>query len=1022
MVQVSVESAASRNLPHTKHNYILNDYWCNLSIPLTLHMSENEFCTKFAGNKDILIVSLNIQSLQSKALEFQNFLDNLSLSDIKPDVILLQEIWNSKIESYTPPGYIGFSKLRTTGRGGGVGIMVRDSLCPILNVDLSLFHESLYESIVVETTIESKKVFFVSCYKPPNHATFSGNDFFDSFNDLLSRHLELLNSKNCNVFIGADFNINLLKCGLETHPTLLLANCVDHSYNIINSMPTRLNTSGGTLIDHMLTNIPSCNIVATCNLLESPSDHLPNIAILRLTKQKMEKKSEFQYRRNLSQHNIDRFIEALSALSWDEVLSTQCPEVASNLFNNIFLGLFNLYFPLTKVKTCKKKNPINSFMTPGLLRSRTHKLNLEKKAKLRPTADNISRFKVYRNIYNKLIVKAKRLDIQNRINDCNGDSRKMWKIVNEINNKCRAKPCVSALNIDNIEITDKVQIASEFNNFFSKIGQTIKDSVPPSQKSFRDYLPPPQNNSFFASPTAPQDIINCVSSLKSKTSVDINGVSSAFLKKVIQPLAIPISHLFNLSISKGIFPSCFKTSLTIPVFKKGDPNNMDNYRGISLINTFSKIFEQIMADQLNKFLKRTSFFADSQFGFIKNRNTKQALVKIINFITDALNRGKLCLALSLDVTKAFDSVDWEILFEKLKNAGVRGVNLEWFKSYFAGRDQVVKIEDKKSTNKCPITCSVLQGSILGVLCFLVYVNDLFSASKIFNCNLFADDNSALTLADDMESLVTLANEGIGQLVNWYNANKLALHPQKTKIMIFRPRHLAPDIEIPLQLFINYNGVRYQISTVPNLSEKTVKTLGFHIDNKLNFSPHLDIIKGKLISSLYCLKTVKPFLTIEQLRLFYFAHIHSHIQYSSIIFSMANQSSLDMLQILQNKAIRAITGVSKYTNVDDFYKILDIPNINSLSQLAMANFMFEYTKKLLPENFCNDWILNNEFRPLRQLRDDNNFHLTLPLYSSLEKHPLISFPKFWNEIPPEIRSSPRKNVFKKNMKKYIFENN
>lgn len=320
-----------------------------------------------------------------------------------------------------------------------------------------------------------------------------------------------------------------------------------------------------------------------------------------------------------------------------------------------------------------------------------------------------------------------------------------------------------------------------------------------------------------------------------------------------------------------------------------------------------------------------------------------------------------------------------------------------------------------SNNNCQITCSVLQGSILGVLMFLIYINDLFTASNIFSCILFADDNTGLLRGKNLEEVTNLANQGLAELQSWYQANKLSIHPKKCKAMLFKPKHLAPTIEQPLPISLNFNNEDFFIETIPNNSESSIRILGFDIDNKLNFDSHIDKIKSKLLSALHCVRSLKPYLNLDQLIQFYFAHIHSHITYSAIILSMASQQNIRMLQVLQNRVLRLMLGVSNRTNIDDFYKLVGVLKIEEVMHLSQASFMFDFCKNNIPSGFCTSWITNSIYRPSRQLRQDNNLHELMPILSSLENHPLILFPRIWNDISNEIRACKYKSAFKTRLK-------
>ena len=191
--------------------------------------------------------------------------------------------------------------------------------------------------------------------------------------------------------------------------------------------------------------------------------------------------------------------------------------------------------------------------------------------------------------------------------------------------------------------------------------------------------------------------------MKKKSSSDINGISSKLLQHVAHQISLPICHIYNLSVSTGVFPEQWKISKVVPIYKKaGSKQDMENYRGISIVNAFSKIIEQIVANQLVSHLNRNSFFYEHQYGFLKGRSTTQAILQVVNLVSDNINRSKVSLAIFLDIKKCFDSVDHSILLSKLENAGIRGIPLKWFKSFLSGRKQKLKLGNIVSQNICDI--------------------------------------------------------------------------------------------------------------------------------------------------------------------------------------------------------------------------------------------------------------------------------------------------------------------------------
>jgi len=460
-----------------------------------------------------------------------------------------------------------------------------------------------------------------------------------------------------------------------------------------------------------------------------------------------------------------------------------------------------------------------------------------------------------------------------------------------------------------------------------------------------------------------------------------------------------------LSVEHGIFPELMKTSKTVPVYKRsGSPLEMTNYRPISLINAFSKIFEKIISHQLINFLIKSDFFYDKQFGFLPGRSTNQAVLQIINFISSAWNDNKIVGGIFLDIQKAFDSINHKILFDKLENAGIRGIALDWFKSYMQNRKQRVKVGQFLSNNIRNIDLGVLQGSILGVILFLIYINDIFQASSLFSI-LFADDISSLGAKNNFEELEVYLNDELKKISVWYRANLLSVHPMKSKVVIFRP-HFS-QIPVNFNIVIDNNDSEtnspdlinnVQIVSLSNQDSKnrSVRVLGVFLDEFLKLDDHIYHIRSKILHSLFKLNRAKCLLSKKSLTLLYYAHVHSHLNYCSVILSLTTKKNLDSLFILQKRAIRIIYKAKYRDHTNPLFYESKILRLNDIIKFNQIVFIYDQINKNLPPSFNDTW--NKHCRAVDyNLRNKEDYYIPMLKYRKLSKHPLYDIPRQWNNF-------------------------
>jgi Reverse transcriptase (RNA-dependent DNA polymerase) len=635
-------------------------------------------------------------------------------------------------------------------------------------------------------------------------------------------------------------------------------------------------------------------------------------------------------------------------------------------------------------------------------------------------------------MYNTFIRASKKLYFETELEKHKSNLKITWELLRKAIGKNKLKKSsIQTINCNGNLIHDAKEIANSFNLYFTTIADTILEDIHPTVRPpeypFNDNVP---LFSIADKPVTNFEILTTFHELNSKRSEDYTGISMYFLKNLTLQLAIPLSHVFNLSFSQGVVPYQLKIAKVVPIFKSGDPLLLDNYRPISLLSNFSKVLEKIMCNRLTHFLTTNKILSKSQFGFRRKHSTIHPIIHLLNEITGASNSKKYTLAIFCDLRKAFDTCDHEILVKKLNKLGVRNAELNWFISYLSGRLQFVYLNGIES-NRMQIKKGVPQGSILGPLLFLVYVNDLPECSALITF-LFADDTTLLASSDNLQDLFTFVNLEFKKVVTFFRAHKMALHPKKTNYIVFNANdHVFLDTN--LDIFIdsnnedeNFEELKVKIARISiHSSTPAIKFLGVYLDPKLNFKFHLTQIANRISKSLYVIQASKNILSEKSLKNLYYALIHSHLIYGIHVWSAAASSNLTHLEKLQKKAIRIINKAKYNSHTEPMFKDCKILPLKYLILYFKILFMFDFANDLLPESFKNLWVTNlirrreSQLNYDRTLRDD---HLLYVPYVRLEhyyKFPLADFPRVWNEFNFAVSSNSRTS-FKSLLKEYFLE--
>ena len=956
------------------------------------------------------IFHLNIASFNKNGVALKSYLSSLTINF---DIICLTEIGKANIGLIDKefPNYHIYIDNSPTAKGG-VAVLIHNSKFHSINeIDINPnfnlknkcpepnCNKCQIENKWISIKVNNQEIIIGAIYRHPGGV-------IDHFNCAMNNTLKLLKNSAISFIIG-DININLMD-EHDTKTETYLNQLFENNFIPCVNLPSRISHHSATLIDHIFAKIPPRHIQNKCssgNLITDISDHLPNFTIFNI---KMPSIQNRPYVRTFSKENIDLFTNNLQTES--ELISDfhlYDANVAYDVFSNNYIELLNKYFPYKRISRQKFKD--KPYITSGIKVSIREKNKLYHKYLKNRSDVNEAAWKAYRNKVNTCIKIAETNYYRTILNDKNNNNANIWKTFGKIinKNKIKNKKC-SILNIDDQDITDEIGITRAYNKHFSEIANRLGAKFSNiNNNEFQKFLGDPASQSIYLHSTNEREIKDTIKNLKNTNSAGHDEFSSKFIKLSEPLLNSALVKIFNLALKTGTYPDRLKIAKVIPIFKKGSPTSVNNYRPISILSSINKIFEKILYARLIKYIDKFQLLYKYQYGFRKNHSTEHALIEFVDQVRFSMDKKELTCGIFIDLSKAFDTVNHNILIKKLEHYGIRGLALDLFKSYLINRKQYVQIEACKSET-FPIECGVPQGSVLGPLLFLLFINDLPNCSTLGKFRIFADDTTVFFHCYNDQELISTGKTIMIELNSWFRSNKMTLNADKSSFTIFKSNRLyvpnLPDQIEFLDMKINKSS--------------SIKFLGLTLDENLSWDQHINELSNKLKSLFHIFYNIRDFLNEKDIKMLYFTLVFSRIKYGIALYGQAAQTKVKKIQVLQNQLLKVLSKKDSDYPTEKLHKEFKILMVQDIKNHEILTFVHNYFNDNLPpvfddyfNNFNHCYNTRNRNTSF-QIRDHNTDLAALSVQ--------IDGSKQWNNLNNDLKLIPKRKLFRKELKEYLMK--
>lgn len=888
------------------------------------------------------------------------------------------------LQNIVIPGFnLGSQYCRTNKLKGGVAIWVKQQI-DVVEIDLSKYCiEQDFEICAVSYEINKCKFVIANCYRSP-----SGNVdiFFTQFKLVIeyifkpSVHYTVCGDFNFDLYTNSNFNVlcSLMSC-LDIRPTV--------------GWPTRVTNNTCTIIDQIFTSDPH-----TCFVFDNQlSDHR-TVLLERITNTHKKKQSTSEVKRLFSETNMNDFQEMIHKEQWTRIYQVNCFEKAFDIFYNILCYNFELCFPKRKYYQKLNKGWMNTAIKESSA-SLKHLYHLKK--------SDISLIDVYNKAkkdHVKLIKDTKKRYYHNRIMNAENDSKALWNVVSEITNKRKANSNI-AITKEGELIEQPHDVVNNFNSYFLESPKVLLSHIKTSDDTVVVPINDFNSHSMYLQPFNEMELYNLlISKIKNRKSSGMDEIAAFVMKKVLHIIMEPITYLVNMSFEQGIFPSKMKLGKVTPIQKNNKLNSIENFRPVTVPQTLSKIFEYSYLERMLCFINKHNILNSTQHGFRSGKSTQSALLHFYNTLVNFINDGECPAAVFCDLSRAFDCVNHLKLLDILESYGFRGKPLNWLKSFLENRSQCVSLKFDHNNSVSHVTSEigslcmgVPQGSILGPILFLLYVNRFENNILHSDFVAYADDISILKSTKNTLLLKQETEKLLDAACTFFNNHDLYFNAKKTQVIRFH-NYKQPSAE--LQLDFN--------NTVLSDTD-TVKFLGIYFDKHINWVSHCESLISKLHSSYYMFKNLKTVLDVGQLVNVYYGQIESRLRYGICLWGISTKSK-DVFTA-QKAILRCIFNIPRRETCKSIFKCSNILTLASL-------YIFEISCYI----YCNKsyFKLNKDIHNMNT-RQKGLIHTQVGKYKITQNAPNYMGPRIFNHLSEHIKSSLTIKLFKMRLKTFLVQN-